>query len=66
MFWADSIGLATIVDGLERYRDRLGADFSVAASIRHGGGWDIRQSGVLTPVGPSPVLAIDPLEGTDR
>jgi 3-hydroxyacyl-CoA dehydrogenase len=44
MFWADSLGLATIVDGLERYRDRLGADFSVAASIQHGGGgWDIRQ-----------------------
>jgi 3-hydroxyacyl-CoA dehydrogenase len=37
MFWADSLGLATIVDGLERYRDRLGADFSVAASIQHGG-----------------------------
>jgi 3-hydroxyacyl-CoA dehydrogenase len=38
MFWADTIGLAAIVDGLERYRDRLGADFSVAAAIRDGAG----------------------------
>ena len=30
MFWADSIGLATVVAGLERYSDRLGPDFSVS------------------------------------
>jgi 3-hydroxyacyl-CoA dehydrogenase len=30
MFWADSIGLATVVAGLERYSDRLGQDFSVS------------------------------------
>jgi 3-hydroxyacyl-CoA dehydrogenase len=33
MFWADSIGLATLVDGLERYRERLGPHFSAAALI---------------------------------
>jgi 3-hydroxyacyl-CoA dehydrogenase len=37
MFWADTVGLATIVDGLERYRDRLGADFSLAAPLAKGG-----------------------------
>lgn len=30
MFWADSIGLSRIVDGLARYEDRLGEDFSLS------------------------------------
>jgi 3-hydroxyacyl-CoA dehydrogenase len=34
MHWADTIGLAGILDGLERYRDRLGTDVSVSAMIR--------------------------------
>jgi len=34
MFWADSIGVAGILDGLERYRDRLGTEVSVSAMIR--------------------------------
>ncbi len=28
MFWADSIGLATIVEGLKRQEERMGSDFS--------------------------------------
>jgi 3-hydroxyacyl-CoA dehydrogenase len=34
MFWADTIGLAAIVDALERYRDRLGSGFSIAGMLR--------------------------------
>jgi 3-hydroxyacyl-CoA dehydrogenase len=30
MFWADEIGLTTVVQGLERYADRIGEDFSIA------------------------------------
>lgn len=30
MFWADEIGLTTVVQGLERYADRLGGDFAIA------------------------------------
>ncbi len=30
MFWADRIGLNTVIDGLDRYRDRLGADFALS------------------------------------
>ena len=30
MFWADEIGLTTVVQGLERYADRIGEDFSTA------------------------------------
>ncbi|HEX8480799.1 MAG TPA: 3-hydroxyacyl-CoA dehydrogenase NAD-binding domain-containing protein [Allosphingosinicella sp.] len=30
MFWADSEGLATIVEGLRRQKDRLGEDFSLS------------------------------------
>ncbi|WP_309611727.1 3-hydroxyacyl-CoA dehydrogenase NAD-binding domain-containing protein, partial [Sphingomonas sp.] len=28
MFWADTVGLATIVDGLKRQQERMGSDFS--------------------------------------
>ncbi len=34
MFWADSIGLQTVVDGLDRYRDKLPGDFEVAPLLR--------------------------------
>jgi 3-hydroxyacyl-CoA dehydrogenase len=30
MFWSDRMGLQTVIDGLERYRDRLGADFTLS------------------------------------
>ena len=30
MFWADTEGLATIVDGLKRQQDRLGPDFALS------------------------------------
>ncbi len=30
MFWADTIGLNKIVDGLTRYKDALGDDFSLS------------------------------------
>ena len=33
MRWADTIGLAVILDGLERYRCRLGTDVSVSTMI---------------------------------
>src|SRR3546814_16882397 len=29
MFWAEQVGLDTVVDALTRYRDRLGAGFSL-------------------------------------
>ena len=34
MFWADTIGLHTVVDGLDRYRDKLPGDFEVASLLR--------------------------------
>jgi 3-hydroxyacyl-CoA dehydrogenase len=30
MFWADTVGLQTVIDGLAAFRDRLGPDFTVA------------------------------------
>src|SRR3546814_4775630 len=33
MFWADQIGLATVVQGLERYAARIGEDFSIASLL---------------------------------
>ncbi len=33
MFWADTIGLTTVVDGLAKYRDKLGPDFTVSALL---------------------------------
>jgi len=34
LFWANRIGLSRIVDGLERYRDRLGSDFRLSRLLR--------------------------------
>jgi 3-hydroxyacyl-CoA dehydrogenase len=34
MFWADTIGLLAIVESLEHYRDRLGADFTISALLK--------------------------------
>jgi 3-hydroxyacyl-CoA dehydrogenase len=34
MFWADTIGLHAVVDGLDRYRNKLPADFEVAPLLR--------------------------------
>ncbi|WP_425409772.1 3-hydroxyacyl-CoA dehydrogenase NAD-binding domain-containing protein [Hyphococcus sp.] len=34
MFWADMIGLQTIVDGLEKHADRLGADFEISKFLK--------------------------------
>ena len=34
MFWAGQTGLATIVDALDRYRDRLGPDFIVSPLLK--------------------------------
>lgn len=34
MFWADTIGLKTVLDGLERQADALGPDFTVSALLR--------------------------------
>ncbi len=34
MFWAESVGLRTVVDGLERYRDLLGPNFTLSSSLR--------------------------------
>ena len=33
MFWADEIGLTTVVQGLERYADRIGGDFAIAPRL---------------------------------
>ncbi|MHA4837806.1 3-hydroxyacyl-CoA dehydrogenase NAD-binding domain-containing protein [Sphingopyxis sp. MSC1_008] len=33
MFWADEIGLTTVVQGLERYADRLGGDFAITPRL---------------------------------
>ncbi len=30
MFWADQIGLTTVVQGLERHAAQIGEDFSIA------------------------------------
>ena len=30
MFWADWIGLKAVIDGLDRYKDRLGGDFTLS------------------------------------
>lgn len=40
MFWADSVGLKAIVDGLELYRDRMGADFTPSKLL-----WDKAAAG---------------------
>lgn len=34
MFWADQIGLKTIVEGLERYQAALGPDFTLSSLLR--------------------------------
>ncbi len=34
MFWAQTIGLQTVVDGLERYRQQLGPGFTVSSLLR--------------------------------
>ncbi len=34
MFWADAIGLKTVVDGLTKYGDALGAEFKISALLR--------------------------------
>ena len=34
MFWADTVGLKTVLDGLERQVDALGPDFTVSALLR--------------------------------
>ncbi len=33
MFWADTIGLTTVVQGLAKYRDKLGPNFTVSALL---------------------------------
>ena len=33
MFWADAIGLTTVVDGLKRYGDQLGAGFTMSSLL---------------------------------
>jgi 3-hydroxyacyl-CoA dehydrogenase len=35
MFWADTVGLSTIVEGLKRQQERLGEDFSLSALLTH-------------------------------
>ncbi len=34
MFWADTLGLDTVLDGLDRYREHLGSDFSISTLLR--------------------------------
>jgi 3-hydroxyacyl-CoA dehydrogenase len=34
LFWANQIGLRTIVDGLNKYQDRLGSDFELSPLLR--------------------------------
>ncbi|WP_339743808.1 3-hydroxyacyl-CoA dehydrogenase NAD-binding domain-containing protein [uncultured Maricaulis sp.] len=34
MFWADTIGLQTVLDGLKRHADALGSDFTVSALLK--------------------------------
>ncbi len=34
MFWADSVGLRTVVAGLEKYADRMGAGFALSPLLR--------------------------------
>ncbi len=34
MFWADTIGLQTVVDGLDRFRHQLPADFTIAPLLK--------------------------------
>ncbi len=34
MFWAESLGLKTVVQGLERYREQLGPQFTFSALLR--------------------------------
>jgi 3-hydroxyacyl-CoA dehydrogenase len=33
MFWAETIGIRTIVDGLQKYRDKLGPNFELSPTL---------------------------------
>ena len=34
MFWADTIGVKTVLEGLEKHKDRLGEDFTISNLLR--------------------------------